>query len=237
MKKDLAHIRCICVDDEPFGLSVLLSHASKVPGLTVLGAFASGMEALAFVKNNTVDLIFLDIQMPDLSGLEIARMLSPSVHIVFTTAHPQHAVAGFDLAATDYLLKPIGLSRFLQAIDRAAAKISSAANDAKSYDYIFVKTGYDWARIDLDALLYIEADGNYLTFHTSDRQVLTRMKLGEILEKLPREAFMRIHKSYVISISKIDKIERHQITLADHVLSLSATFRDDLFARLVDQKT
>lgn len=237
MKKKLTDIRCIFVDDEPIGLSVLLSHASKTPDLNVLGTFASGKEALVFLKNNAVDLMFLDIQMPDMSGLEVARMLSPLMHVVFTTAHPQYAVEGFNLAATDYLLKPIGLSRFLQTIDRVTAQISSAANDAKPNDYIFVKTGYDWARIDLDSLLYIEADGNYLTFHTSDQRVLTRMKLAEILEKLPRKAFVRIHKSYVISMSKIDKIERHQITLADHVLSLSATFRDDLLARLVDQKT
>lgn len=232
MKKDLTNIRCIFVDDEPIGLSVLLSHASKVPILNVLGTFASGMEALAFVKNNAVDLIFLDIQMPDLSGLEMARMLAPAVHIVFTTAYPQYAVEGFNLAAADYLLKPIGLSRFLQTTDRITAKLSGAVNDAKPNDYIFVKTGYDWARIDLDSLLYIEADGNYLTFHTLDRRVLTRMKLTEILEKLPCEAFVRIHKSYIISISKIDKIERHQITLAGRLLSLSATFRDDFLSKL-----
>lgn len=232
MKKDPSHIRCIFIDDEPIGLSVLVSHASKVPVLDVLGTFASGTEALAFLKNNTVDLVFLDIQMPDLSGLEVARMLSPAIHIVFTTAHAQYAVDGFDLAATDYLLKPVGLSRFLQATDRAVAKISGTANIAKSNNYIFVKTGYDLTRIDLDALLYIEADGNYLTFHTAERRVLSRMKLAEILEKLPREAFLRIHKSYVIAISKIDKIERHQITLAGNKLPLSASFKDDLFAKL-----
>ncbi|GGH21508.1 DNA-binding response regulator [Dyadobacter endophyticus] len=232
MKKDLAHIRCIFVDDEPIGLSVLLAHASRVPILNVLGSFFSGAEALAFIKNNPVDLIFLDIQMPDLSGLELARILSPSVHIVFTTAHPRYAVEEFDLAATDYLLKPIGLGRFLQTTDRITAQFSKVVNGLKPCDYIFVKTGYDWARIDLDLLLYIEADRNYLTFHTSGRKVLTRMKLAEIFEKLPREAFMQIHKSFVISISKIDKIERHQITLADRVLPLSATFRDDLLTRL-----
>jgi DNA-binding LytR/AlgR family response regulator len=232
VKKDLAHIRCIFVDDEPIGLSVLLSHASKVPELSVLGAFASGAEALAFLKTNAVDLIFLDIQMPDLSGLEVARMLSASVQIVFTTAHPQYAVEGFDLAAMDYLLKPIGLSRFMQTMDRVSAKILKVQNEAKPNDYIFVKTGYDWARIDLDALLYIEAEGNYLTFHTTDRQVLTRMKLAEIMEKLPGEAFVRIHKSYVIAISKIDRIERHQITMGNTKLPLSTTFREELLARL-----
>lgn len=232
MKKSLAHIRCIFVDDEPIGLSVLQSHASKVPILNVLGAFSSGMEALAFVKNNPVELIFLDIQMPDLSGLELARMLPPSVHIVFTTAHAQYAVEGFDLAATDYLLKPIGLSRFLQTIHRVTSKHSNIESEIKPDEYIFVKTGYDWARIDLDLLLYIEADRNYLTFHTSERRVLTRMKLAEIWEKLPREAFAQIHKSYIISIRKIDKIERHQVTLAERTLPLSASFRDDLLSRL-----
>ncbi|MCE7044498.1 LytTR family DNA-binding domain-containing protein [Dyadobacter sp. CY312] len=232
MKKGKVTVRCIFVDDEPMGLNVLLSHASKIPNLNVLGAFASGTEALTFLQNNEVDLAFLDIQMPDLSGLELARILSPAITIVFTTAHPEYAVAGFDLAVTDYLLKPVGFSRFLQAIDRTIANVASASGGDNLNDFIFVKTGYDWTRITLSNLLYIEADGNYLTFHETDKRILTRMKLSEILEKLPNAAFVRIHKSFVIAISQIDKIERHQITLSGQVLPLSATYRDDLLARL-----
>jgi two-component system LytT family response regulator len=117
----------------------------------------------------------------------------------------------------------------VQAIDRTIANASSGDNPD---DYIFVKTGYDWTRITLSKLLYIEADGNYLTFYETDKRILTRMKLSEILEKLPNAAFVRIHKSFVIAISQIDKIERHQITLADRALPISAIYRDDLLGRL-----
>lgn len=232
MRKSTASIRCIFVDDEPMGLNVLLSHAGKIPNLNVLGTFASGTEALTFLQSNEVDLAFLDIQMPDLSGLELAKILSPAIKIVFITAHPEYAVAGFDLAVNDYLLKPVGFSRFLQAIDRTIANVASASGGDNLNNYIFVKTGYDWTRITLSNLLYIQADGNYLTFYETDKRILTRMRLSEILEKLPNTEFVRIHKSYVIALSKIDKIERHQITLSGQVLPLSATYRDDLLVRL-----
>ena len=232
MKKEPSCIHCILVDDEPMGLSVLQSHANKVPYLIVLASFASATEALAYLQTQPVDLLFLDIQMPDLSGVELARILDSSVNIIFTTAHPQYAVDGFDLAAVDYLLKPISLSRFLQACSRAKDKLAvQISPNQPILDHLFVKTGYDWTRIDLTSLLYIKGDDNYLTFVEADRQTLTRMKLSEAMEKLPTDTFVRIHKSYVISLAKIDKIERHQVTLAGHTLPLSATFRNELLNR------
>lgn len=214
------------------GLTVLQAHASKVPNLQVLSTFASATEALAYLQTQPVDLLFVDIQMPDLSGLEMARIVGSSAHIIFTTAYPEYAVDGFDLAAIDYLLKPISLSRFVQACGRAAEKLSSSSAQRSAVDqYLFVKTGYDWARIDLAALLYLEADDNYLTFHEPDRRTLTRMKLSEAMDKLPAEQFVRIHKSYVVSLAKIDKIERHQVILASRRLPVSGTFRPELLSR------
>jgi two-component system, LytTR family, response regulator len=232
MRKEPSCIQCILVDDEPMGLTVLQSHASKVPYLSVLGSFVSATEALAYLQNQPVDLLFLDIQMPDLSGMELARILDSSVPIIFTTAHPQYAVEGFDLAAVDYLLKPINLSRFLQACSRAKDKLALQNSPSQpAVDHLFVKTGYDWTRINLSSLLYIEADDNYLTFVETDRKTLTRMKLSEVMGKLPAEAFVRIHKSYVIPLAKIDRVERHQVTLAGHTLPLSDTFRNQLLNR------
>lgn len=225
-------IHCILIDDEPMGLSVLQAHASKVPYLNVLATFASATEALTYLQTQPVDLLFLDIQMPDLSGLEMARLLNASLPIIFTTAYRQYAVDGFELAAIDYLLKPISFSRFLQACHRAADRIANlTSRKPVANDYLFVKTGYDWARIDLASLLFIEADDNYLTFHEPDRRTLTRMKLSEAMDKLPAEQFVRIHKSYVISLAKIDKIERHQVILAGRRLPLSTTFRQELLGR------
>lgn len=228
----MSTIHCILIDDEPMGLSVLQAHASKVPYLKVLATFVSATEALAYLQTQPIDLLFLDIQMPDLSGLEMARLLDSSIPIIFTTAYRQYAVDGFELAAIDYLLKPISLSRFLQACNRAVDRLASQpSRKPAANDHLFVKTGYDWTRIDLTSLLYIEANDNYLTFYESDRRTLTRMKLSEAMDKLPVEQFVRIHKSYVISLAKIDKIERHQIILAGRRLPLSTTFRQELLGR------
>lgn len=231
--KDLSAIRCIFVDDEPMGLSVLQSHAAKVPQLKVLASFASATQALTYLQTQPVELLFVDIQMPDLSGLEMVRIIEAPVNIIFTTAYPQYAVEGFDLAAIDYLLKPISFSRFLQACNRAADKIAiPPLPRPPANNYLFVKAGYDWVRIDLNSLLYIKADDNYLTFYEADRRTLSRMKLSEVIEKLSVKTFVRIHKSYIISLAKIDKIERHQVILAGHILPLSVTFRDGLLSLL-----
>lgn len=215
------------------GLHVLDSHASQVPFLRVQGKFESATQALASLSLQQVDVIFLDIQMPDLSGLEMARIVPPSVGIVFTTAYPQFAVEGFELAVIDYLLKPIPLSRFILACHRALEKRDSPfPGDSRIQEYLFVKTGYDYVRIEWASLLYLEADDNYVTFHEKDRRTLTRMKLSEALEKLPVNTFVQVHKSYVISLAKIDKIERHQLTVGGHLIPVSSTFRQELLNRI-----
>lgn len=210
-----------------------MAHASKVPFLQVKDTFASSTQALAYLQTQKVDLVFLDIQMPDLSGLEMAQILDSAVDIIFTTAYPQFAVEGFALAVVDYLLKPISLPRFMLACNRAAEKRTALLTEKPDQqEYLFVKTGYDWVRIELSSLLYLEADDNYVTFHEKDRRTLTRMKLSEALEKLPEQTFIQIHKSYVICLSKIDKIERHQLTLAGYIIPISATFRQELMDRI-----
>lgn len=230
-------LRCIAVDDEPIGLRILEAHAAKVPYLELVASFLSATEALAYVHTQPVDLLFVDIQMPDLSGLELVRLLPEPVAVVFTTAHAGYALEGFEVAALDYLLKPISLSRFLQASTRALEKItvSQRSNEPLrevSPTELFVKTGYNWSRVNLADLLYIEADDNYLTFYESGKQTLTRMSLSEVLAKLPVDEYVRIHKTYVIALYKADKIERHQVSLGGKRLPVSASYRDDLLRRL-----
>lgn len=234
MKKDPAPLRCVLIDDEPMGLHVLESHARQVPYVQVVASFASATQALAFLQTESVDLLFLDIQMPDLSGLEMAQIIGSSVPIIFTTAYAEYAVNGFELEALDYLLKPIRLSRFVQACQRAMTKRSQQGlPESETPDSLFVKTGYDWTRIDRANLLYVEADDNYLTFHEPSRRTLSRMKLSEARERLPADQFIRIHKSYIVSLSKVEKIERHQVTLiTGAVLPVSALYRDELLNRL-----
>lgn len=209
------------------GLSVLQSHAAKIPFLEVAGKFSSATEALAFLRTEKVDVVFLDIHMPDISGLKMARLLGDSPRVIFTTAYPQYALEGFELAATDYLLKPVSFERFLLACSRIEP-------DSREKDFIFVKSGYDQVRIDLNTLLYLQAEDNYVTFYEKERKTLCRMTLTEALAKLPDARFIRIHKSYAAALSKIDKIGRANVLIAGKALPVSASFREDLLRRLAE---
>jgi two-component system, LytTR family, response regulator len=225
-------MRCIAIDDEPIALDIIRAHAAKVPGLTLVCTFVSATEALAFLQQEPVDLILLDINMPDITGLELAKVIGGKTRIIFTTAFAEFAVNGFDLGVDDFLLKPISFSRFLQACTRARERHlhreHTSPATADKQDYLFVKTGYEWERVNLDELLYIVADDNYLTFHTPAKKILTRMKLSEILEKLPTRHFTRVHRSYAVALAKIEKIERHQVTIAGQQIPVSANYRDNL---------
>lgn len=227
-------LNCIAIDDEPLALSIIRAHCEKIPFLNLKSAFSSGTEALAYLQTEQVDLIFLDINMPDLSGIEFARMLGTKTKIIFTTAYPEYAVQGFELAATDYLLKPIGFARFLQACTRVLDQSGTrnAGNQAASDNYLFVKDGYNLVRINLDELLYIEADDNYLTFQEPQRRTVTRMTLSEATDKLSGKPFMRVHKSFIVALSKIEKVERHRVALAGTEIPVSANYMQELLQKL-----
>jgi DNA-binding LytR/AlgR family response regulator len=220
---------CIAVDDEPLALSILRKHAGQMPFLNLLSVFSSGTEALAYLQHNPVNVVFLDIDMPDLSGIQLARLIQPNVKIIFTTAYYEHAVTGFEIAAVDYLLKPIGFERFFLACTRARAMLTPALQpQPATSNFLFVKDGYSLVRINLEELLIIEADDNYLTFYEPEKKTLTRMTLSEALVKLPEKQFVRVHKSYIISVSKIEKIERHQVQIGNKAIPISSTYRQAL---------
>jgi two-component system, LytTR family, response regulator len=226
-------LHAIAIDDEPIALEVLKSHASKVPFLELRQTFVSTAEALAYMHQQSPDLLFLDIQMPDLDGLQFARMIqSLSVPVVFITAYPDHAVEGFQLEALDYLLKPVSFARFLQTCNRALDRKMQAAPTATN-DHIFVKESYDCVRVRFEELLYVQSDTNLLFIHERQRRIITRMTLSELLEQLPADRFMRIHKSYVVALSAIQKIEKHQLTVGSALIPLAATYREELEKRLL----
>ena len=222
-------LRCIAIDDEPIALNVIEAHAGKVPFLDLRRTFVNAIEALAFLKKEPVDLIFLDINMPDLTGLDFAQVVGNKSLIIFTTAYPDYALQGFELSALDYLLKPIAFGRFMQAANKAYERLSDGA---KTSPYVFVKDGYDWVRINLDELHYVESDGNYLTFQETGKKTLTRMTISEATEMLPKDQFMRVHKSYIIALDRIEKIERHQLTIGKTQVPLSGNYRDELLERV-----
>jgi two-component system, LytTR family, response regulator len=181
--------------------------------LDLKAAFFSATEASKFLEKNTVDLIFLDINMPEISGLDFSQILPKSIAVIFTTAYSEYAVDAFKLNALDYLLKPIDFGRFVQACNKAK---KSLQKDELDVDHIFVKDGYDWVRVWLPDLHYVQSDGNYLTFFESSNKVMTRMTMKEAVGLLPKN-FLRIHKSNLVNLSKIKKVERHQVTLTNNM--------------------
>jgi two-component system, LytTR family, response regulator len=224
----LQTIKAIAVDDEPIALDVIRAHAAKAPNIDLKNTFVSATEALAYVKKEQIQLVFLDINMPDLTGIDFSIMLDPSVLIVFTTAYSDYALKGFELNALDYLLKPFTLSRFLQACQKASDRLATKTDN----DALFLKDGSTIVRVSLDTLLYVEADGNYLTFHEKNKKTTIRHTLTELMEKLPPTAFAKINKSCIIALNKIEKVENQYVTVNGVRLLLLKNYRDALLESL-----
>lgn len=224
-------LHAIAIDDEPAALDILSRYAGKVPFLQLDRAFVSTADALTYLHTRPVDLVFLDIQMPDLSGTDFARLIAPlQKSIVFTTAHADYAIEGFALDVLDYLLKPIEFGRFLQACNRAFAQTTRQAGQTAS---IFVKDGYDWVRVNLNDVLYIHSDTNLLFIYEQDRQISTRMTIADMLLTLPSDQFIWVHKSYIVALKAIRKIERHQLTIGTVTIPLAGSYRDAVEQRLL----
>ena len=225
-------INAIAIDDEPIALDVLKAHAAKIPFVNLLAVFTSATEALAHLQTQPVDLVFLDIQMPDITGIDFAALLPPTTQVVFTTAYQQYAVQGFEIAATDYLLKPINFARLTQACNRVSKKIAGMDIQYGAANILFVKDGYNLVKINVDKITYIKAADNYLSIYEGEKRTLARMTFAELLQKLPAAQFLRIHKSYVVALAKIEKVERSGLLVNGMKIPVSGKFRDDLMKRL-----
>ena len=220
-------IKAIAIDDEPVALDIIKAHVEKVPFIQLESYFISATKALSYINRNAIDLVFLDINMPDVSGLEFAEVAQHKVQIIFTTAYSEHALKGFELAATDYLLKPINFNRFYKACllaeDRRTLNYTDQAEKT-----IFVKDGHSWVQIRLSEILYAQAQDNYVDIHEKNKRTLTRMTLNELERKLPEQDFLRIHKSYIIAINKIEKVEKNHILIEGVRIPLSRLYREGL---------
>lgn len=203
-------MKAIAIDDEPIALDIVKSHAAKVPFMELKAVFTDAFKALDYLQKETVDLIFLDIKMPDISGIEFVNCLNKKPMVIFTTAYSEHAVMSFELDAVDYLLKPFALTRFVKACNKAN-ELFLLRNKDQVPDYLFLKTGYEQVKVWFEDICYLEAAGNYVNFVLKDKRLLSRMTFGEIESQLPENKFMRIHRSYVVAKNHIDKIERHQL--------------------------
>jgi DNA-binding LytR/AlgR family response regulator len=215
-------MKAIAIDDEPLALEIIKAHAGKVPFLELTATFSNAIAALTWMQSHSIDLIFLDIKMPDVSGLEFYNSLPHKPLVIFTTAYAEHAVSGFELDAIDYLLKPFSLTRFMKASNKALELFHARNNkQAQLLDYCFIKSGNEQIKIMLNDILYIEAKGNYVTYVLENKKVLSRATFSETQLTLPAKQFIRVHRSFLVNVKKIDKADKTQLTIGNHTLPVS----------------
>lgn len=235
-------ISCIIVDDEPPAIRILQKFAEQLPGLECIATTTSALEALQLIEIHKPDVIFLDIQMRDLTGIQLSALIKDKVGIIFTTAYPQFAVEGFELNAIDYLLKPIAFSRFISAVEKARTQIHPIGgkqnNPTAEEDYFFIKTDgkNKFKRVAVADIFYIESIKNYIVIHTHDEQIVTYNTLKYFEEKLPDNLFVKIHKSFVIALNKIEKTDNNEVWLLQKNLPLGDTYKVDFFTKVNERK-
>lgn len=220
-------MKAIAIDDEPLALEVIRSHAAKVPFLALEEVFTDAFVGLDYLQKHPVDLLFLDIKMPDISGIEFYNTLRHKPMVIFTTAYSEHAVTGFDLDAVDYLLKPFSLARFLKACTKAN-EIHQFRASGKPSDHIFIKTGYEQVKVMFEDIFYLESEGNYISFITKNGKLLTRMTFAEVESLLPHGEFIRIHRSFIVAKNQVAKIERGQVIIKGVAIPVGESYAQNL---------
>jgi len=242
-------LNCVIVDDEPLAIKLMKSFVERTPFLDLKGTFLNPMDALAFIDDN-INLVFMDINMPGITGLELSKLIRPKTKIIFTTAYKEYAFESYEVQAIDYLLKPISYPKFLSAVTRAkeyfeqmeAAKASPGISASTSSDvsvdsnaeYIFVKCEYKQVRVDLNQILYISGLKDYVRIHlkSQSRPLIALTTMKGIEEKLPANRFCRVHRSYIVAMDKIESVERNVITIAGEAIPVSEANQDKFYSLL-----
>ena len=232
-------MKCLVIDDEPKAVEILCDYIEKAPDLECAAAFRDPLKALNYIQSNPVDLLFLDINMPDLSGIQFLNALEHHPHVIFTTAYSEYALDSYDYDAVDYLLKPIEFDRFLKAVNKAFRRYREKKRGRLPLrgdsGYIFIKSGTDYRKLDTQSILYIKGTGNYLTFVTPNKEILTLLTMKEALEILPPQ-FQRIHRSYIINLDHAELIEAEEVKIKDQRIPIGDHYRDSLFRVIKDKR-
>ncbi|MDX2246546.1 MAG: LytTR family DNA-binding domain-containing protein [Bacteroidia bacterium] len=238
-------MNCIAIDDEPLALEVIERFCGKIPNLQLLRTFRNPIEAVQFFRNEPVDLVFLDIQMPDLNGIQLLQSLSQKPMVIFTTAYTQYAVDSYEFDAIDYLLKPFLFDRFLKSVNKAfdhkkareavenQEDISPEEETGMDKDYLFIKSDTRFFKVDFKNIHYIEGMRDYIAIHTPGQKILTLMSMTKMMEKLPSGDFMRVHKSYIIGLNHISLIQNNRVIVAGKEIPISNSFKDS-FLKFVE---
>jgi DNA-binding LytR/AlgR family response regulator len=221
-------ITCIAVEDEPLALEKLQQFIGKTPWLDLKATFTNGIEALSYLQSNAVQLMFLDIQMNGLTGIQLLDSLASKPHVILTTAYSEYALKGYEYSITDYLLKPYSFERFLQAVQKVKP-VEVAETLVQSNSFIFVKTDYKIVKIEHSEILYIEGMRDYRCIVTPQRKILTSTTFTEFEAVLPKQLFARIHKSYIISLQKIKSIEHHRVYIDEKILPVGESYKQAFY--------
>ena len=225
-------IRCLIVDDEPLSRQVLKGFVSDHPDLELAGECKDAQEAMSFLEKHGVDLLFLDINMPKLSGVNFYKSLQNKPEVIFTTAYSEFAVEGFELNAIDYLMKPIAFERFIKAIQKVKDRLGQNNSSIPNQDYIMLKADKKMYRTPFEDILFCEALGDYVKVHLSDKVLIVTTTMKKLLTELPEQIFLRTHKSYIINKTKVEYIEGNQIKIGESMVSIGQSYRDEVLKAL-----
>jgi two-component system, LytTR family, response regulator len=250
-------IRCLALDDEPLALDILANYIQKIPSLTLVAACTEPLEALSLIQQGKVDLLFLDIQMPTLTGIQFLRVMNGKCKTILTTAYSEFALEGYEYDVIDYLLKPISFERFLKSINKTIEQLAVSSNQLAAstlpaleapqisdnqivvansqLDFIFVKTEYKIQKVNLSDILYIEGLKDYVSIFTTTERILSLQTMKKMEESLPSNRFVRVHKSYIISLEKIESIERQRITIGKNIIPVGDSFQKD-FMKMIGER-
>lgn len=233
-------LNCLIIDDEPLARDGLEKYVQQIEFLDLKAKCKSALQANSIIQQEKIDLIFLDIEMPQLSGLDFLKSLRQSPMVVFTTAYPQYALEGYQFDAIDYLLKPIAFERFLQAANKALRlhmkTITPSKEAEEASDFIFVKTDTQLVKVMLEDVLYVEGMQNYIVFHTAKEKIMTLVPLKNIFEMLSPENFIQVHKSYVVAKSKVEAIVGNQIVIGEHKVPISVRMKKKVMDELTGNR-
>ncbi|MFI0430741.1 LytR/AlgR family response regulator transcription factor [Mariniflexile sp. HMF6888] len=230
------NISCLIVDDEAIARDVIATHISKIENVTIVKSCSNAMEAFNIIRTHTIDLLFLDINMPEISGISLARSINKNIKIIFTTAYRDYAVEGFELQAVDYLLKPISFERLLQSINTYFEVYhqpkTTNEKPLESNSFMFVRSDRRMIKIDFETIIYIESFSDYIKIHLKNEIIVTRETISAIEAKLPNNQFLRIHRSYIISIAYINSFTNEHVVINHKALTISRSYKKEVLERL-----
>ncbi len=235
-------LNCMVIDDEHLAIQLLENHISKVSFLQLTSTFQNPLDAVINITANPVDLIFLDIQMPQLNGVQFMKLLQNRAQVIITSAYQEYAIEGFENNVVDYLLKPISFERFFKAVEKAhnlknpSQKLEKAPELAAKGGYIFIKVETKMVRVELDDILFIEGLKNYVSIYTKNQRIITLQVMKQLEEILVPNRFVRVHKSYIVALDKINSIERQEITINDRIIPIGITYQEHFFKLLETRK-